>query len=151
MESHSSRIGELVSWRVGEFTFTKSPIRQLTNFALAFVLVAPGVLAQQADRARTEASARRATERLQALQREADQLASDERTLLNDLRKLEVERQIKTEDVKRIGAEADEVGADLATTNEQIGALERQDVSERPELRARLVEIYKLGRARDLR
>ena len=54
--------------------------------------VAP-LLAQQPDRARTEALARRAGERLQALQREADSLAAQERTLLGDLRKLEVERK----------------------------------------------------------
>ena len=50
--------------------------------------------------------ARRAAERLQALQREADRLASDERTLLGDLRKLEVERQIKAEELKRVDADA---------------------------------------------
>ena len=33
----------------------------------------------------------------------------------------------------------------------QIDELERQDLAERPDLRARLVEIYKLGRARYLR
>jgi len=53
--------------------------------------------AQPTDRARTEALARRATERLQALQREADRLASEERTLLNDVRKLEIERQLRAE------------------------------------------------------
>src|SRR5258706_171858 len=37
------------------------------------------------ERARTEALARRATDRLQALQREADRLASQRRTLLGDL------------------------------------------------------------------
>src|SRR5690242_16906114 len=51
------------------------------------------VAAQQSDRARTEAMARRAAERLQALQREAERLASEERTVLGDLRKLEVDRQ----------------------------------------------------------
>src|SRR5213078_3602734 len=54
------------------------------------------------ERARTEALARRAAERLQALQREADRLTSDERTLLGDLRKLEIERQIKAEELKRV-------------------------------------------------
>ena len=48
----------------------------------------PSGFAQQNDRARTEALARQAGDRLQALQREADRLASEERTLLGDLRKL---------------------------------------------------------------
>jgi len=62
-----------------------------------------------AERARTEALARRATERLQALQREADRLATDERTLIGDLRKLEIERQIKAEELKRVDADAAKV------------------------------------------
>src|SRR3979490_2380269 len=49
-----------------------------------------------AERARTEALARRATERLQALQREADRLRSAERTLLCGARKRENERQRKS-------------------------------------------------------
>jgi murein hydrolase activator len=109
------------------------------------------LLAQQADRAKTEALARRASERLQALQREADQLASDEGTLLNDLRRLEIDRQIKVEQLRQATADADAVAAQLAATTGRIDELERRDLAERPDLRARLVEIYKLGRARYLR
>jgi septal ring factor EnvC (AmiA/AmiB activator) len=109
------------------------------------------LLAQLADRAKTEALARRATERLQALLREADQLSSDERTLLNELRKLELDRQIKLEELRQATAEADAAAAQLADTTNRINELERQDLAERPDLRARLVEIYKLGRARYLR
>ena len=137
--------------RVNAFQLTNSPTHQLTNCLAVVVLAATVTAGQQGDRSRTEALARRATERQQALQREADQLASEERTLLNDLRRLEVERQIKAEDVRRAGAAADEVAAELASTADRIDELERQDLAERPDLRARLVEIYKLGRARYLR
>ena len=65
------------------------------------------------ERARTEALARRAADRLQALQREADRLTSEERTLLGDLRKLEIERQIKAEELKRVDADAAQVQAEL--------------------------------------
>src|SRR5215470_9711430 len=58
------------------------------------------------ERARTEALARRAAERLQSLQREADRLAADEKTLLGDLRKLDVDRQIRAEELKRVDADA---------------------------------------------
>jgi septal ring factor EnvC (AmiA/AmiB activator) len=138
--------------RLQPFQLTTSRTHHLTN-CLAVVVVAAATVtaAAQGDRSRTEALARRATERQQALQREADQLASEERTLLNDLRKLEVERQIKTEDVRRAAVAADEVAAELAATAGQIDELERQDLAQRPDLRARLVEIYKLGRARYLR
>jgi septal ring factor EnvC (AmiA/AmiB activator) len=110
-----------------------------------------GLTAQTPDRARNEALARRATERLQALQREADRLASQARTLLGDLRKLEIERQLRAEDVKRVAADAAKVEAELAATAQRMQSLESSQRKEEPELRARLVEIYKLGQARYLR
>jgi septal ring factor EnvC (AmiA/AmiB activator) len=104
--------------------------------------------AQSADRARAEALARRAGDRLVALQREADRLAADERSVLNDLRKLEVERQIKAEQLKQAGAQVAAVDRDLDAATAKMSALEATEAAERPELRARLVEMYKLGQAR---
>jgi septal ring factor EnvC (AmiA/AmiB activator) len=104
--------------------------------------------AQQNDRARTEALARRAGDRLQALQREADRLASEERTLLGDLRKLEIERQLKAEELKQIDADTAKVTSELDAIAARTAALEQSESASRPELRARIVEIYKLGRAR---
>jgi murein hydrolase activator len=108
-------------------------------------------VAQTPDRARTEALARRATERLQALQREADRLASEERTLLGELRKLEIERQLRAEELKTIDADAAKIEAELTATDQRVEALQSSARKSEPELRARLVEIYKLGRARYLR
>src|SRR2546428_1356987 len=109
------------------------------------------LLAQQPERARTEALARRATERLQALQREADLLASEEQTLIGDLRKLEIERQITAEQYKQIDVLSQGVAGELAGTSDRMRQLEQRDLAERPGLRARLVEIYKLGQGRYLR
>jgi len=92
--------------------------------------------------------ARRATERLQALQREADHLASEERTLLNEVRKLEIERQIRTEELKQLDADAAKIRLELASTARRLDALINEENAQRPELRGRLVEIYKLGEAR---
>lgn len=103
------------------------------------------------ERARTEALARRASERLQALQREADRLASEERTLLGDLRKFEIERQIKSEELKRVDADAAKVQLELDQTGARMAALQVSSRAEIPELQQRLVEIYKLGQARYLR
>ncbi len=113
-----------------------------------FCISAVALIAQQADRARTEALARRAGDRLVALQREADRLASDERSLLNDLRKLEIERQIKTEELKQAEAEVANIQADLDATAAKVQTLQATEEAARPELRSRLVEIYKLGQAR---
>jgi septal ring factor EnvC (AmiA/AmiB activator) len=120
-------------------------------FALSAVSSSIVATAQTPDRARTEALARRATERLQALQREADRLASEERTLIGDVRKLEIERQLKAEELKRVDADAKKVQAELDATAERTAVLEASEKAETPELRARLVEIYKLGQGRYLR
>ena len=119
--------------------------------AFALIVVAPLAFAQLPERARTEALARRATERLRALQREADRLASDERTLLGDLRKLEIERQLRAEQLKQVDADAARVQAELDATAARMESLDAAERREQPELRARLIEIYKLGQARYLR
>jgi septal ring factor EnvC (AmiA/AmiB activator) len=103
------------------------------------------------ERARTEALARRAADRLQALQREADRLASEERTVLGDLRTFELDRQIKAEELKRVDADAAKVQAELHQIGTRMDALQASARAELPELQQRLVEIYKLGRARYLR
>ena len=114
-------------------------------------MIATAAAQAPAERARTEALARRATERLQSLQREADRLASDERTLLGDLRKLEIERLIKAGERKRIDADAAKVQADLDQTAARMDTLQASARAELPELQQRLVEVYKLGQARYLR
>src|SRR5215831_7666583 len=110
-----------------------------------FVTLSPGLLSQWSDRAHTEALARRATERLRALQQEADALASQERTLLGDLRKLEIDKQLKAEELRQISAESSQIVAELTANTQRTRELERQESSGRPELRSRLVDIYKMG------
>ena len=116
-----------------------------------FAAIGAPLVAQQGDHARTEALARRAADRLQSLQREADRLASEERTLLGDLRKLEVDRELRAEQLKQADADVRTVQGEIDATGERITRLEQQDRSERPDLRARLVETYKLGQGRYLR
>jgi septal ring factor EnvC (AmiA/AmiB activator) len=107
--------------------------------------------AQSADRDRTEALARRATDRLQALHGEAERLASEEATLLGDLRKLEVDRQIKSEEFRQVDTRYRKTAAEFTSINQRVRQLEERDRAERPGLRARLVEMYKLGQGRYLR
>jgi septal ring factor EnvC (AmiA/AmiB activator) len=109
------------------------------------------VSAQATDRTRAESQARRASERLTALQREADALAGQQRSLLVELRKLEVERDLRAEQVKQLEAGAEAVTRDLANTANQIDALEGETSAARPALESRMVELYKLGNAGYLR
>jgi septal ring factor EnvC (AmiA/AmiB activator) len=119
--------------------------------ALAVLALSVSPLAQQSDRARTEALAGRATQRLQALHQEADRLASEERTLLGDLRTLELARQIKAEEFRQLDSQAAGAASELARVDEEVRRLEQEEVAERPALQARLVGLYKLGGARYLR
>jgi len=104
--------------------------------------------AQEADHGLAEALAHRATERLQALHEEADRLAAEERSVLGDLRRLELEREIKSEEFRQADAAAAGISRDLAAIDGQIGALEAQDAAAKPALRARLLSLYKIGQGR---
>jgi septal ring factor EnvC (AmiA/AmiB activator) len=125
----------------------------MTRLALAamFVALSGALFAQQSDSDRAEALSRRAADRLQSLQQEADRLASEERTLLGDLQKLEVTREIKVEELGEATSNARQATREIASINEQVQRLEQDDASERPQLRARLVDLYKLGQGRYLR
>jgi len=120
--------------------------RRSTVFAL-IVLCAASLSGQMSDRARTESQARRANERMIALQREADGLASQQRSLLGDLRRLEVERDLRTEQLKKAEADAQKVSIELGNTGNQIAELEEATETARPILAARMTELYKLGGA----
>ena len=98
------------------------------------------------ERNRVERLARRARERIRALQREADELVAKERSLLDELRRLEVERQLSVAELAQIDAELAGTTHQLAETTEQVERLERTVVAQQPGIEARLVELYKLGR-----
>jgi septal ring factor EnvC (AmiA/AmiB activator) len=102
----------------------------------------PDAAAKQA-----EALARRAADRIAALQREAESLAGQERTLLGELRKLEIDRQIRMERLNGIEREAAGVRSKLADATTRATALAGQAEQQRPDIEARLVRLYKLGRA----
>ncbi len=113
--------------------------RRVSRGGLATVMLAalaPALLSQSPDRARTEAFAQRAIDRLQALQQEADALASQERTLLGDLRKLEVDRQLKAEELRQVTADGKRSPRSCRRTAQRMRDLERQESSGRPELRS---------------
>jgi septal ring factor EnvC (AmiA/AmiB activator) len=99
------------------------------------------------DRAQVDALSRRAAERLAGLQREAESLAKQERTLLNELRALEVQREIKVEERATVDRDAAAVQAKLADATKRAEALQQSAERERPDVEQRLVQLYKMGRA----
>ena len=99
------------------------------------------------DKAQAEELAKRATTRIRALQREADALAAREGTLLDDLRRLEVERDLRTEQCAQEERDLARIQDNLGTTSAQIDQLEARAAAQTGTLSSRMVELYKLGKA----
>src|SRR3954471_205263 len=121
------------------------------SLVAAALLVAALSLSAQSpaanDQSTADAASKRATDRIRALQKESDGLASQERTLLVDLRKLEVDRELKTEELANAERELHETREKVATTSARAAALKSTVESQRPEVERRLVDLYKLGQA----
>ena len=117
------------------------------SLALAFALFTIATTSAQApNRAAVEAQAKRAAERIRVLQREADSLAATARTLLADLRKLELDRQIRAEEVAKAQADLELATAELATTESEVSRLNAAIERQRPVIASRLADVYRLGR-----
>jgi septal ring factor EnvC (AmiA/AmiB activator) len=99
------------------------------------------------DQSSTDAASKRAAERIRALQKESEDLASQERTLLVDLRKLEVDRELKAEELANAERELRRTREKVAATSARAAALKNSAETERPEVERRLVDLYKLGQA----
>ena len=104
------------------------------------------VSGQSAERPQTT-QADRVSQRIRALQSEADRLAGESRTLLGDLRKLEVEQQLQVERVKEARAAVARGQAAIEQSTARLEWLEQQRLAQLPDLRAQLVDIYKRGRS----
>jgi septal ring factor EnvC (AmiA/AmiB activator) len=114
----------------------------------AALLTAGALLAAQATGHQDPArAAQRAGERINALLREAEALASQQSKLLVELRQLETDRQAKTDDVARIERELKETQLRLSQSQIKTDELRKTADAERPEVESRLVHLYKLGRA----
>jgi septal ring factor EnvC (AmiA/AmiB activator) len=112
---------------------------------------ARGQTPAQQDRTRAESATRRVSDRLRALQQEAEELAAQEKTILVELRQLEVAREIKIEELARIDREMQQNQQKLTETSARAAALRQTADVQRPDVEARLVQLYKLGRAGSLR
>jgi septal ring factor EnvC (AmiA/AmiB activator) len=116
--------------------------------AVTVVVVGVAATARQPD---PRQLAKEAGQRIAQLQREADGLAAKSSTMLNELRRLELQRQIKVEEVKKADAELAVVLGAIARVSARLKALEAERQTETPWVRERLVELYKRGRVGYLR
>jgi murein hydrolase activator len=101
----------------------------------------------QPNRQRSEEANQRAAERIRALQREAESLATRESALLVELRKFEVQRQLKTEELAQIGRDRVTTERQLEESTKKAASLRDIAQAEQPEVEARLVRVYKMGQA----
>jgi septal ring factor EnvC (AmiA/AmiB activator) len=85
-------------------------------------------------------------DRIRALEREAADLARQSKTLLSELRALEIERRLRTDRAARADAAVREARGALQQTNDRIAALEKQRAEQTPRIKAQLVDLYKHGR-----
>ena len=101
-----------------------------------------------AARLRVERLSRRATDRVRTLRAEGDELAVRERTVLQEIGRLELDRQLKAEELAAIDLDLADTTSRLEQTAVQIAALEREADAQRPLVEARLVALYKMGAPR---
>jgi septal ring factor EnvC (AmiA/AmiB activator) len=122
---------------------------------LAVAGAPPGIRAQlppaQVERLETEALNRRATDRIRALRREAAALVSRERSVLGELRRLEVERDLRVEQYAQLTRELAALLRQIDDTTARLASAQRQAQSQLPDLSARMASLYKLGNGGYLR
>ncbi len=120
--------------------------RFLAFTALVVGLTGAAGRAQQLGRAQADTQSRRATDRLDALRQDADRLTAEARTVLGDLRRLELEREIRATELQQARASVQQATTELAALDDQVSTLSVATAAALPDLQARLVTLYKLGR-----
>ena len=123
-------------------TFAPSHLRTFAPYFISLALLLPLVLLAQ-----ESGDAQRITDRVRALQREAERLAGESRTLVGDLRKREIDREIKAEQLKQAEGAMGEAEKALQNTTTRLSDLEVQRINQLPDLRAQVVDVYKRGRS----
>jgi septal ring factor EnvC (AmiA/AmiB activator) len=88
-----------------------------------------------------------AAERLTELQREADRLAKQTTNILSELRLLDVQRQIKTQELAKADTELKQIVDALDIASARVAALEAERQAEAPWIQEQMVAVYRRGRA----
>ena len=117
--------------------------RALAAAAIATFVIPALVLTQDED---PRALAARAAARIKVLRQEADRLAGQARTVFGDLRRLEVDQRLATQQYIRATADLSAITRDRNAALQALAAAEARRVAETPGVESRLVGIYKRGR-----
>jgi murein hydrolase activator len=122
--------------------FSTKPAGVLISVVLCAIALTPS-----AEQRKPQTPSQRAAERIRALQREAEALVAQESQLLVELRKLELDRQMKVEELTDIERQRRETSRRVEDAAARAEALRLIADADRPDVEARLVQLYKLGRA----
>ena len=112
-------------------------------YVAAILLLSIAVPLAQSD---PKSQAERVAARIRSLQAESDRLAAQARTVFGELRRLELDREIKQEEVAKTDLELARVTAARDSAERRVAELEAIRVSQTPGVRERLVELSKRGR-----
>jgi septal ring factor EnvC (AmiA/AmiB activator) len=122
-------------------------IRRTPGAIVLAAMLGAILIAQAPATRKPQTPAQRAADRIRALQREAEALVAQESQLLVELRKLELDRQIKVEELADVDRRQRETSRQLDDASARAEALRLIAEADRPDAEARLVQLYKLGRA----
>jgi septal ring factor EnvC (AmiA/AmiB activator) len=125
--------------------------RGLGVIAIACLIGTALPLAQQPPASDGSRTKTRVDERLRALRQEADRLANQAKTLLGEVRKLEVQRDIRLAESQEAERALSASTEELNDATRRLEALEEQRLNGLPDLKQQLVETYKRGRSGYLR
>jgi len=130
---------------------TSSPFRRLALIAVACLIGTALPLAQQPPASDGSRTKTRVDDRLRALRQEADRLASQSKTLLGEVRKLEVQRDIRLAESQEAERALTASKEELNDATRRLELLDEQRLRGLPDLKQQLVETYKRGRSGYLR
>lgn len=126
-------------------------MRPLGFIAIACVLGITVPFAQQPPGGDAARAKGRVDDRLRALRQEADRLAGQSKTLLGEVRKLEVQRDIRVTEAQEAERALSGSKEELSDAMRRQALLEEQRLRGLPDLKQQLVETYKRGRSGYLR
>lgn len=132
-----TRRAAILGFAVGLYTLTANPL-----FARAAFGNTPSFSGQ---------ANQKIDERLKELQAQSERLSREQRTLLNDLRRLELEREMRAAELAARTVALEEAAGAITALEAQQASLAVTIAEQQTIVRARAVELYKRGRASDLR
>src|SRR5688572_9247623 len=118
---------------------------------MAAAVVAAIAAARAAGPAATDERLRKVQERRKALEQDLARLRGQEKSLLGEVERLEVEVRLRAEELREIQIGLQRTQEQMDATVKRVHELEAQVERERPVLRARARALYKLGELSYLR